>query len=203
MSIPVSATCPHPFTTHSEAIVQPTGLPAASLRWIYVMRRRRTIKYFHLGERRIKRGKSRRGRRRRRRTFKICLFQRIPSSDSPGWHPSEARYKRVEVLSDLSTAKLLARCAHVKLLQWKPPKAKVTLRSLSCRDTRWSRAPTRCLLQPGCKHRAHVGVSYLGEEKTSRHFGWSWQAGSQTWPIRLLESPFILSFPVAAIHHLA
>lgn len=121
---------------------------------------------------------------------KICLFELIPLSDSPWRQASEAHYKRVEPLSDVSTAKPLARCAHVKLLQWKPPQAKLTLRSLSCCDTRWhphcSSVPTRCPFQPGHKQSAHVAASFCGKERQWGTLDENRQAGNQTWrPIRL------------------
>lgn len=133
--------------------------------------------------------KKRRKSRRRRKPFKICiysgLFLHLTFLEGI---PLTLTTNMGELLADVSASSLLTRLlgrgAHVKLLQLKPPKAKLTARSVSCRDTRChphgGSVPARSHFQSGRKQSANVRVSFSGKGNTMRHSGCGRRAGNHT-----------------------
>lgn len=133
--------------------------------------------------------KKRRKSRRRRKPFKICiysgLFLHLTFLEGI---PLTLTTNMRELLADVSASSLLTRLlgrgAHVKLLQLKPPEAKLAARSLSCRDTRWhphgDSVPARSHFQSGRKQSANVRATFRGRGKTMRHSGCGRRAGNQT-----------------------
>lgn len=149
--------------------MQPTGLPA-SLRWISAIQKKK---------------KKQKKKKAFQNMYLFWLFLHLTFLEGI---PLTLTTNMGELLADVSASSLLTRLlgrgAHVKLLQLKPPKAKLTARSVSCGDTRWhphgGSVPARSHFQSGRKQSANVRVSFSGKGKTMRHSGCGRRAGNQT-----------------------